>query len=156
MRSRLSKYKQGKLIEHFVAVSTARAASEIVGVNKSTAAYYFHRLRVIIANEMEEEGQEYFATGLNLILELVQDAGKLFRSSNLDRKRKLLNLVFQNLSLINGKVQYSLNKPFELFLDSTKCTKWLGWQDSNLRMPIPKTGALPLGYTPIILDARVN
>lgn len=25
---------------------------------------------------------------------------------------------------------------------------WLGWQGSNLRMPIPKTGALPLGYTP--------
>ncbi len=28
--------------------------------------------------------------------------------------------------------------------------KWLGWQDSNLRMPIPKTGALPLGYTPAV------
>ena len=25
---------------------------------------------------------------------------------------------------------------------------WLGRQDSNLRMPIPKTGALPLGYAP--------
>ncbi len=25
---------------------------------------------------------------------------------------------------------------------------WLGWKDSNLRMPVPKTGALPLGYTP--------
>ena len=25
---------------------------------------------------------------------------------------------------------------------------WLGWQDSNLRMAIPKTAALPLGYTP--------
>ena len=25
---------------------------------------------------------------------------------------------------------------------------WLGCQDSNLGMPIPKTGALPLGDTP--------
>lgn len=25
---------------------------------------------------------------------------------------------------------------------------WLGWLDSNQRMPIPKTGALPLGDTP--------
>ena len=25
---------------------------------------------------------------------------------------------------------------------------WLGYQDSNLGVPIPKTGALPLGYTP--------
>ena len=29
-----------------------------------------------------------------------------------------------------------------------KWRKWLGRQDSNLRMPIPKTGALPLGYAP--------
>ena len=27
--------------------------------------------------------------------------------------------------------------------------KWLGREDSNLRMPYPKTGALPLGYAPI-------
>lgn len=25
---------------------------------------------------------------------------------------------------------------------------WLGWLDSNQRMPIPKTGALPLGDIP--------
>src|SRR5205085_6040900 len=26
---------------------------------------------------------------------------------------------------------------------------WLGRKDSNLRMPVPKTGALPLGYAPM-------
>ena len=26
---------------------------------------------------------------------------------------------------------------------------WLGWQDSNLRMPESESSALPLGYTPI-------
>jgi hypothetical protein len=26
---------------------------------------------------------------------------------------------------------------------------WLGRQDSNLRMPVPKTGALPLGDAPL-------
>lgn len=26
--------------------------------------------------------------------------------------------------------------------------KWLEREDSNLRMPAPKTGALPLGYAP--------
>ncbi len=25
---------------------------------------------------------------------------------------------------------------------------WLGYLDSNQGMPVPKTGALPLGYTP--------
>src|SRR3954466_10176998 len=27
-------------------------------------------------------------------------------------------------------------------------SRWLGRQDSNLRMPVPKTGALPLGDAP--------
>ena len=38
--------------------------------------------------------------------------------------------------------------------------KWLGWQDSNLRMAIPKTAALPLGYTPVgevkIINNKTN
>ena len=47
-KSRLSQYKQYKLIELFLAGVTARTAAELVGVNKSTAAYYFHRLRLLI------------------------------------------------------------------------------------------------------------
>lgn len=47
-KSRLSWYKQNKLIELFVAGVTARTAAQLAGVNKSTAAYYFHRLRLLI------------------------------------------------------------------------------------------------------------
>ena len=47
-RSRLSQYKQNKLIELFIAGVTARTAAQLVGVNKNTAAYYFHRLRLLI------------------------------------------------------------------------------------------------------------
>ena len=52
-KSRLSNHKQERLIEHFVSGSTARTAAELVNVNKSTAAYYFHRLREIIALETQ-------------------------------------------------------------------------------------------------------
>ena len=52
-KSRLSSYKQERLIEYFVSGSTARISSELVNVNKSTAAYYFHRLREIISLETE-------------------------------------------------------------------------------------------------------
>ena len=34
--------------------------------------------------------------------------------------------------------------------------RWLGWEDSNLRMAVPKTAALPLGYTPIRRSNRHN
>jgi len=47
-KSRLSKGKQNRLIEHFISGSTARTAASLVAVNKTTAAYYFHRLREII------------------------------------------------------------------------------------------------------------
>ncbi|WP_104928651.1 IS1595 family transposase [Francisella tularensis] len=52
-RSRLSSYKQDKLIELFIAGSTARTASELVSVNKTTASYYFHRLRLLIYQNSE-------------------------------------------------------------------------------------------------------
>lgn len=54
-KSRLSEEKQARLMEHFVSGSTARCASELVNVNKSTAAYFFHRLREIIYQATEDE-----------------------------------------------------------------------------------------------------
>lgn len=59
-KSRLSWYKQEQLINYFVAGSTARCASELVGVNRHSATLYFRRLREIIAYELEKESDEYF------------------------------------------------------------------------------------------------
>ena len=60
-KSRLSRYKSDKLLEHFVAGTTARCAARLVGVNHKTAAYYFHRLREIIAFYLWQEEAEYFS-----------------------------------------------------------------------------------------------
>jgi transposase len=60
-KSRLSKRAQNKLIEHFISGSTARCAGILVGVNKTTAAYYFQRLREIILEQTEVAVEEYFA-----------------------------------------------------------------------------------------------
>lgn len=54
-KSRLSWHKQERLIEHFVAGTTARTAACLVGVNKNTGSYYFHRLRELIYEAIEEE-----------------------------------------------------------------------------------------------------
>ncbi len=78
-KSRLSRYKQNKLIELFVAGVTARTAAELVGVNKSTAAYYFHRLRLLIYQNSPhlemfdgevEADESYFAERQNHINEI--------------------------------------------------------------------------------------
>ena len=47
-KSRLSTVKQNKLIEYCVAGVAARCAADLVGVNRKTGGYYFHRLRAII------------------------------------------------------------------------------------------------------------
>ena len=59
-KSRLDKKVQDRLGEHFVAGTTARCAAALVGVNVKTAAYYYQRLREIIAAQTEQESHEVF------------------------------------------------------------------------------------------------
>jgi len=97
-KSRLSKYKQNRLIEQFVAGTTARIASSLVGVNKTTASYYFQRLRQLIYDHSEhlellegeiEADESYFggrrkgkrgrgATGKVPVFGLLKRSGKVF------------------------------------------------------------------------------
>jgi transposase len=60
-KSQLSKAKQDRLIEHFVAGATARFADDLVRVNLKTAIYYFHRLRKIISYHFEQEADTFFS-----------------------------------------------------------------------------------------------
>lgn len=59
-KSRISQSKQDRLIEHFIAGTTARTAARLVGVHRNSAAFYFHRLREIIAKELEAESEAMF------------------------------------------------------------------------------------------------
>lgn len=51
-KSRLSVRQQSRLLEHFVAGTTARAAAELVEVQPNTAARFFLRLRQLIASKV--------------------------------------------------------------------------------------------------------
>ena len=59
-KSRLSEYKQERLMEHFVSGSTARTAARLCGVNRKTAVYFFRRLREIVVLELEAESEALF------------------------------------------------------------------------------------------------
>ena len=48
----MSTRQQYRLIEHFVAGTTARAASQIIGVQATTAARFYMRLRTLIASKL--------------------------------------------------------------------------------------------------------
>ena len=53
-RSRLALELQRHLVEHFVAGTPARTAAELVGVNRHTATLFFHKLRELIAQKVED------------------------------------------------------------------------------------------------------
>ena len=60
-KSGLSQHKQDRLQEHFVVWTTVRCAASLVGVNFKTGAYYFHRLREIIAHHLEQDEDTVFS-----------------------------------------------------------------------------------------------
>lgn len=53
-KSRLSQEKQERLIEYFVSGATARTAAALVDVHRNTAALYFHRLRQLICQAVND------------------------------------------------------------------------------------------------------
>jgi transposase len=90
-KSRLSISKQKRLIELFVAGSSARTAADLVDVNKNTASYYFQRLRQLIHDHSEhlemfegevEADESYFsgrgAVGKVPVFGLLKCSGKVF------------------------------------------------------------------------------
>ena len=96
-KSRLSPRRQNRLLEHFVAGTTARAAAEIIGVQPNTAIRFYMRLRFLIASQLPsyelngevEADESYFggirkgkrgrgAAGKVAVFGLLKRGGKVF------------------------------------------------------------------------------
>lgn len=102
-RSRLTARQQGKLIEHFVSGATARAASEVVGVNVKTATAFFMRLRQLIASNLpsyelsgEVEADESYFGGVRKGTRGRGAAGKVAVFGLLKRGGKVYTAIIPN------------------------------------------------------------
>lgn len=58
-KSRLSKKNKTDLLSTLIAGITSRCAAGLIGVNRKTAAYYFHRLREIISYHVAREKGDF-------------------------------------------------------------------------------------------------
>ena len=99
----MSAYKQGRLIEHFVVGSTARAAAEIVGVQVNTATRFFMRLRQLIAGKLpsyqlcgEVEADESYFGGVRKGKRGRGAAGKVAVFGLLKRGGKVYTAIIPN------------------------------------------------------------
>jgi transposase len=54
-RCKIDSYKQNRLLEMFVGGVPARTAAELVGVHRHSATLYYHKIRQMIACELEDE-----------------------------------------------------------------------------------------------------
>ena len=125
-KSRLPVRQQSKLIELFVAGSTARAAAQLVGVNSKTAAFYFHRLRQIIelataddtpfSGEVEVD-ESYFggvrkgkrgrgAAGKTPVFGLLKRGGKVYAKVIPDARQRTLMGIIQE-RVVPDSIVYS-------------------------------------------------
>lgn len=103
------------MIEHFVAETTVRTTTELVGVNKNTAQLFFHRLRILITNHQKvemnfagevEADESYFggkrkgkrgrgAAGKVPVFGLLKRGGKVFAEIISDAKSSTLMPLIQ-------------------------------------------------------------
>jgi transposase len=117
-KSRLTARQQSRLIEHFVAGTTARAAAQLVGVQANTAIRFYHRLRQLIASKQAsyelrgeiEVDESYFggvrkgkrgrgAAGNVAVFGLLKRGGKIYTAIVPDTKTETL------MSIIKEKVR---------------------------------------------------
>ena len=117
-KSRLTPRQQSKLIEHFVAGTTGRAAAELVGVQPNTAIRFFMRLRQLIAGKQPsyelsgeiEADESYFggkrkgkrgrgAAGKVAVFGLLKRGGKVYTAIIPNAKTEIL------LPIIEEKVK---------------------------------------------------
>ena len=145
-KSRLSPHKQARLIEHFVAGTTARAAAQIIGVQVNTSTSFYMRLRHLIAGKLpcyemsgEVEADESYFGGVRKGKRGRGAAGKVAVFGLLKRRGKVYTAIIPNaktetlLPIIQNKV-----KP-----DSIVYTDTFKGTSENLRVIILLSQALP-------------
>ena len=110
----------------------------------------------------QDASNNYMDEGVAL-LKLARKALGLFEGSNGIEKRRLLNFVLSNCTWKHGELSAEYRQPFDMLANTVNETDpsqggsgaatplneiWSGRQDSNLRHPAPKAGALPDCATP--------
>ena len=95
----------------------------------------YKKRQIEIAEEMKnhEKADQNFYVTANMVMNLAARAREIFESSEVDEKRELLNLVFQNLKLEGKKMLTEVREPFSTMIGYKDYpTNWR-WRELNSR-----------------------
>lgn len=108
--SKLSEKQTNRLCEHFVAGTPARTACELVGVNKNTAALFYHRLRAYphaLVNETRRSAVRSRSKNEGILDGRGLSSDQMFLHAHADRRRVdlfrgvMFQIAFYNISNAN-------------------------------------------------------
>lgn len=74
---------------------------------------------------LQHADEQYYIT-VSYLLELASRSHELFTGSEPVEKREIIQLVFQNLWLNNGKLEYVMHKPFDSIFRTADSLAWGG------------------------------
>lgn len=101
-----------------------RSRSSILQVERQNLETRLQRL---------SKADESFNQNISTIFELASKSHELFKSSDIEEKRRIISLLFPNLSMNGEKLVFIMRKPFEMFLNLTDRQEWLLGRGSNPR-----------------------
>lgn len=78
-----------------------------------------------------DQADENFLLTCSTVLELGRNAYQIFKSSEPNEKRQLLNFLLQNCLLDGKKLVFNLKMPFDAILTYAKNEDWQRGRDSN-------------------------
>jgi site-specific DNA recombinase len=84
-----------------------------------------------LINKIEQHNfaDEKFSITLIYLMELASRAYELFKSSEVEQKRQLINFTLSNLTLTGKKLSYDYKKPFDILCSLPNCSVWLSKLD---------------------------
>jgi hypothetical protein len=93
--------------------------------NETMADLQVERQNVETRLQKLSKADESFNQNISTIFELASKSHELFKSSEIEEKRRIISLLFPNLSMDGEKLMFIVRKPFDMFLNLTDRQEWL-------------------------------
>jgi site-specific DNA recombinase len=75
-------------------------------------------------NHLQKDDKE-FSKNISTIFEIASKSYEIFKSSELDEKRRIINILFPNLEMNQEKLVFTIRKPLDTLLNLGESPLWL-------------------------------
>lgn len=101
--------------------------------DKKLKEYKMRQSELLTSMQAHSKADQQYHVTASLVLDLAKRAFEIFGRSETHEKRQLINFVFQNMQLKDGKLIYKLKEPYNLIVQYASHPLWYPRQDLNLR-----------------------